>query len=1524
MASKVNTKFVVTLGAVLIAAFVGVTGLAYVVLNKTGETHASRGDKLYAEGKFEEAAKSYARAVGHERGNVEWLQKWRDALVRWVPSTEQEYLEAYRDHYLGILRQLATIQDTNAEAQRAMLEALFEEVQSTGGRGNAWESLVALSEQSLKRLDPMSAETKKVRRFRGLAQVYRMRSIEASAQQRTLAREDLEAAIEADPADVMSRLALVEWITQEAGRERRAGRVDAAAEAMRRAQEAIQEVVATFPSDPRALLDAWQIAQDREIRAAATVNLAERRQVMERLAGQLDQIVAAAEQSPPDVLPQSFLGELAGALAQAKPADASRVWLRVVEGALAKKPESARLMLLRAIGLAQLGEHQASIDQYQKVVELPDLPVSLEGMRLREARLTAIQQQVERTLSLWEGAEQKDRPALMEKAKARRAELAARLGSRTTPLLRIDGMIAALEGRNGEAVKAFAELDKVLGGADVETIYMLAAALQRSGSEGAALQAYDRILRLDEGQIMAMLQAADIERRLERLPAMKTRLERLLQLDPENETAKRMLAMEKAATGGAQAGADPSSEDALKDPAMRALLEARRLMESSPPNPAGAALVLDAAIEKTPDDPRLVRARVIADAQLGKHEEALARARAAAERWPDIREFRGLVVSLEVGDPVEAQRILIMESDAPELEKQIALYGHYKTNRKNAEAAAAIAAAAKLAPEDRRVIEYQFIEALEKSDLSAAYELAGRAARANIDEVNGLTYQARIEMVEKKFDAAAATLDRAIQIMPFEASTWKLLGQAQISAGKVDEGLKAYQRAAEYKPDDASIIRSYIAALMQLQRADEALQVARQAVKQIPGDTIIGEAWLQLEEQIGDPVAALDRRKIRRTVDPTDQTNNISLARLYVSSGQFKEAQAIIDSMSKEGAGGLVAALLDARLSVVQGDAESGVRKMRAYVDGLKTQEDKLSATLALGDLLMEVGKPEEGIAAYVSAREFQTKQTMDADRRLGDLYFQRGAFAQAAEAYEKVLAAGVDSGELVTKRYGEVLVRLERWDDARKAIEGVEQRTKRDVQTAMLLAEAALGQRDMRRASDLMGEAAQIDAANPLPLLRRAQVFFDDDSQYALVMRDLEQVIKLRPDLARAREMRAQLLFRKGREAEAAAEMRAAAQSAPNDVELRQRYIRFLVMINRCPDAMLEARAAADQFGKQEPAWHGFAADIAAQCGDAKNALSAFQLQYDAAKTVLNLSALVNAMLSSTPPQAKEALQRIDRFPKQASAEEVRGGEVAMMLLRAVCYGVLEQRADAEKSLTDAWAKVKDAPAAVAVWFDHADRALQGPARSVELLEKMGVKLDGLSPPLRVMVAIRLARVPEKWPLAMTLLDGIESSTGDPAALLAAHRVRGQVYYFTAEYAKAVESYRAGLKISPDDPEFNNNLAYTLARHIGDVKAALPFAEKAAVKDAGNSGVLDTLGWLYLEAGNLNSADEKLTRALQLARKDEERIPALVHLAQLRLKQGKKDEARTHANDAKALVEKNPVFGDAYKPDLDAVMREL
>ncbi|MCA9307018.1 MAG: hypothetical protein KDA16_10815, partial [Phycisphaerales bacterium] len=100
MAAQVNKKFVIILSAViatLVFAAVIAGGLA---LKNNGGRHATRGEKLIAEGNFEEAYKAYARAVNKDQTNVEWLTAYRDLALKTKPNTREELDKRYR-LYLG-------------------------------------------------------------------------------------------------------------------------------------------------------------------------------------------------------------------------------------------------------------------------------------------------------------------------------------------------------------------------------------------------------------------------------------------------------------------------------------------------------------------------------------------------------------------------------------------------------------------------------------------------------------------------------------------------------------------------------------------------------------------------------------------------------------------------------------------------------------------------------------------------------------------------------------------------------------------------------------------------------------------------------------------------------------------------------------------------------------------------------------------------------------------------------------------------------------------------------------------------------------------------------------------------------------------------------------------------------------------------------------------------------------------------------------------------------------------------------
>lgn len=62
----------------------------------------------------------------------------------------------------------------------------------------------------------------------------------------------------------------------------------------------------------------------------------------------------------------------------------------------------------------------------------------------------------------------------------------------------------------------------------------------------------------------------------------------------------------------------------------------------------------------------------------------------------------------------------------------------------------------------------------------------------------------------------------------------------------------------------------------------------------------------------------------------------------------------------------------------------------------------------------------------------------------------------------------------------------------------------------------------------------------------------------------------------------------------------------------------------------------------------------------------------------------------------------------------------------------------------------------------------------------------------------------------------------------------------------QAISTYRRILEVEPDHVMALNNLAYGLAVHLKMPKDALPYAERAVARAAGNPTILDTLAWVH------------------------------------------------------------------------------
>ena len=100
MASKVNVKFVVILGAVLVAGVCVMGVLVWKFVLKSGADHAAAAERLASEGNYQAAELSWRRAVNDEQYNREWLTGWRVALENIVPETQSDFEGRFNGAYV--------------------------------------------------------------------------------------------------------------------------------------------------------------------------------------------------------------------------------------------------------------------------------------------------------------------------------------------------------------------------------------------------------------------------------------------------------------------------------------------------------------------------------------------------------------------------------------------------------------------------------------------------------------------------------------------------------------------------------------------------------------------------------------------------------------------------------------------------------------------------------------------------------------------------------------------------------------------------------------------------------------------------------------------------------------------------------------------------------------------------------------------------------------------------------------------------------------------------------------------------------------------------------------------------------------------------------------------------------------------------------------------------------------------------------------------------------------------------------
>ncbi len=1366
-------------------------------------------------------------------------------------------------------------------------------------------------------MDASTPGARSLLRFRGMAQVQRQRAVALTDEEYERAAADLSGALEADPTDWEAAVGLVQLNRGQYFLGVRSRRDDILARGKAGWEKAMADATARFPGHPAVALQALEIRVDDALRA--TPALPERMKVMAEMKGAEAPLVGLMTTADPSTLNGDLIARtiLPGrVLALLQPNEYQETALKVINHALTGRPKDSALLYLRGTTLVDMGRYEEGDADFQTIVELPDLPVSLDGLLLKSRQREALFQQANLAIDRWEkmapGAE---REAAMALAKQRRASMGSALGEGNRLTLLIDGKIATAEGRDSDAVRFFQQLNADTGNQSPEILRLLAGALERQGTLGAAREVYNRLIEVSPTDVIALTEAANLDLRLQDIDSAITRIEQALLIAPGSEMLETQLDTLRAAAGQTTQAADP---------VVARMMAAQAAARLSPPDWATARKSLEEARGLRPDDPRPIPMLAETLAARGDVEGAKALVDEGLKASPDNPTLHGMRARFESKDPVEAQLSYIDRMGEEEAVKWIQRQAVYSAAGQREKALECLLSAEKANPDHPMVVDALFVRALFEKDMTRARALAAKAAEQNLDQAGGLLFQARIAMQENQMEGALSDLNGAVERAPFSAQAHRLRGQVLLRLGRVEDAVEALKKAHQFKPDDAEIALAYASTLMRLQRNVDALSAVRSARKFNAVDPRLNEMWLALEAVAGNPGTAIETRRTMHAADPANLENTRALISLLIEAGTFEEAGFLIRETTAKSPDDMSLAILEARWLARKGDAPGGAARLRAYVATLPADRMAAEPFVALGDFLIENNRVEEGLAAYREGATHQTKEIMLANRRMGDFLFSAGRYEEALAAYTPVLDAGVDKDNLVLKRVVETLVRLRRWNEAEARLEKLG--AGRDLQATLLLADVCAGraveQADtpegraaLLRARTLLDKAVEIAPNQPEPFIRRAQFDMNDPERQRFVLSDLEQALRLAPNSVPARTMRAVVLANADRRTEAIAELREGIRVAPQSSELRQMLIIELYdggFKREAHEAATEAVAANPDSWE----WLMIAGDVYARDSEWKEARVLYDgaLQRRPSKAIALRAA--NACLYQNPADAEAALAALD----VASAASPDDSELTVVRARA-----LDKQGKREAALAMAAQSLAYAskPETLRHWYLHVEELFSDKKSLIDYLDRQRPPV-ALEPEYAVHAATHQALDFSRHDDILANLTSVESAVDDPPTRIALYRVIGQIAYGKQRHQEAAEAFRKGLALSPDDLEFNNNLAYTLSKHLGDDQGALAPAEHAVRLAGSDSSALDTLGWVNYRLKRLSQAQGYLQKAVQTAQSLPEKAASNMHLARVLLAQGDLAAARRHADVANGLIEKNPGLKGEFGADFVELMRAL
>lgn len=1534
MASRVNTRFVI----ILVVGVIGLLGMvfaAYTVAFKSAADNIREGERLLDEGNIKLAERSFSKAVNKDPTNAEYLDKWIDSLRMLVPETETEYRDRFNKDLIGALSKKATILRSDIDAHEAQLDLFLNQLQSTYSRGLA-DRLIEQTTTVLGYFrDDMTGEVQpweRLKRYRGIA-IAMIAEKDGILEDDTvdLGIDDLSRVTELNPEDTESMFSLLSLNYSKVDRTSPSDRTDLRIESLRDNLQVTEEYLQEFPESAdmklqrvRYLADIASRSVNRDLEP--NEQLEQIKAEFAPLAEELTTISQEIINGNSDNLDLQFVIAFGGIENAIDPGSRFSRSRRLLDILIEKDRENAETLYFAGQLAERAGDYDEADAWYQQIQSLETKPLSYEGLRQFSFVRQSLASRCGIKITNAETALTDDgRAEAIEQAKMLLSQFNEMVNDDNPAALMLTGRLALVEKQYDEALRTFNRYNELVSSEDPEGLWYEGVVSTQLGQYGVARAAFERLIGYERHprRIPAMIALAQIHDELQELDKAAELYQRVIEARPDMQVA--VDAYERL-----QRRLNPETNE---DPALAAIYRSRQIRtgnDETPGDYAGAIEYLREQVVELDYESRVSRELASLLLDRGDIEGSRALITKAVENNPDDEGLQRMLSALNAGDTTQILIQLLRDSPGPLMDRLISIANIASTRGLEDLLSETVNELNELDPNDKRVLELTFIDALRRGDIETAKRVASHEGNTRVES---LSYQARIAITEKQIDRALELLNQATATGAADASVYQMLGVIQRDSGRTNDALASFTQALEIRPDNTDVIREFLITLTRAGQFEQALNEARKYQRYAISDPVFVNIWLSLEAQFGAQQGrefATRQRERMLELNPNDLDNAYQLARLYILARNWDPARALIDTLRAS----------DDRLAFVELDAtwyaEQGIVNGREglaqanevfaqYIESLPEPVGP-EPFVASSQFMLSRGRPDLALTAANEAVDRQDPSTMLGSILLGDLNMRINNHSEAVKAYKDVLDAGVDDeNQTVRARYIETLVRLVRFEEAQQAYNEFPQSKLNDMLTMLQGADIAAGLGNTARAQDLLDKAVSAYPNDPLVYIKRAELMIGDETLRNDMLSDLNRALELNPSSWRAHSVRAAGYFALGQREDALNDLIQTIRLNPGlDRSINSVLNEMLSQPGRAGQASDIAREVIMQ-RPDDAILMSRIAGIFASREQWKAASDFYEMAWNKRRSPSDGANLIDTLVRQSPPNTDKANSVINQLAAIVGDINTNSGLLAAQALVLQARG----RDDfAQQQITKAFDMSVNENIQLLNWANNLDRYFEGRpvAEHVGYLETLQRRNSNpvIGQWLNFFIVQRLMRQDDIPQRAYDNIQALQSDSTPDQIAVRAYRLHGTTLFAQDDFEGAFQVWNEGLERFSDDWEMNNNAAYTLGVKLGQPENALEYGERAISKNIQVSEPYETMASIYIRLDKLDEAEQMIDTGSRFISTIPARITMSLTSGRLAMKRGEFAEARSKITDSRSVLRSAAESYPTLEVDIDEFEAEL